>query len=175
MKNALPPRHSRASHHVVLPQSDFLSKLNKVIQLTGRSDPIYSEATVTVHQYDILLDILVVNQSDSTMQNLTVELATMGDLKLCERPQSYTLASHESIGIKANIKVSSTETGLDVGKGVQGGFDAVHRRVWEQLPGHATRSSSLHIVVLPRLSPWRAPSCANGGQWIIDGGWLAAS
>jgi|EP00670_Eutreptiella_braarudii_P004315 coatomer subunit beta len=103
------------SNQQVNRKSDFLSKLNKVIQLTGRSDPIYSEATVTVHQYDILLDILVVNQSDSTMQNLTVELATMGDLKLCERPQSYTLASHESIGIKANIKVSSTETGVIFG------------------------------------------------------------
>ena len=57
------------------------------------------------------------------MHNLCLELATVGDLKLCERPQCYTLAPGESKHVKANIKVSSTETGmnpclrLDVGAG----------------------------------------------------------
>ena len=33
-----------------------LSKLNKVVQLSGFSDPVYVEAYVHVQQYDILLD-----------------------------------------------------------------------------------------------------------------------
>lgn len=41
------------------------SKLNKVTQLTGFSDPVYSEAYVHVNQYDIVLDVLIVNQTGS--------------------------------------------------------------------------------------------------------------
>jgi len=39
------------------------SKLNKVTQLTGFSDPVYAEAYVNVNQYDIVLDVLIVNQT----------------------------------------------------------------------------------------------------------------
>jgi len=49
-----------------------------VTQLTGFSDPVYAEAYVHVNQYDIVLDVLVVNQTNDTLQNLTVELATLG-------------------------------------------------------------------------------------------------
>ncbi len=46
---------------------------------------------MTVHQYDIVLDVTVINRTGDTLQNLCLELATMGDLKLVERPQNYTL------------------------------------------------------------------------------------
>ncbi len=52
---------------------------------------MYAEAYVTVHQYDIVLDVTVINRTADTLQNLCLELATMGDLKLVERPQNYTL------------------------------------------------------------------------------------
>lgn len=39
------------------------NKLNKVTQLTGFSDPVYAEAYVHVNQYDIVLDVLIVNQT----------------------------------------------------------------------------------------------------------------
>ena len=47
---------------------------------------------MTVHQYDIVLDVTVINRTGETLQNLCLELATMGDLKLVERPQNYTLS-----------------------------------------------------------------------------------
>ena len=56
-------------------------------QLTGFSDPVYAEAYVNVNQYDIVLDVLIVNQTKDTLQNCTLELATLGDLKLVEKPQ----------------------------------------------------------------------------------------
>lgn len=95
--------------------SDFLAKLHRVVQLSGFGDPIYTEALVTVHQFDILVEMFVVNQTADTLQNLTVELATVGDLKLCERPQTHVLPPYGSVSIRANIKVSSTETGLIFG------------------------------------------------------------
>jgi len=97
-------------------QSEDLSyRLSRITQLTGLADPIYAEAFVTVHQYDIVLDVLVINQTDDTLQNVCLELATVGDLKLCERPQQYTLGPKASRNIRANIKVSSTETGIIFG------------------------------------------------------------
>ncbi|CDF34449.1 unnamed protein product [Chondrus crispus] len=90
-------------------------QLSRITQLTGMSDPVYAEAHITVHQYDIILDVLVINTTNDTLQNLTLELATMGDLRLCERPQSYTLGPGDRKTIRANIKVSSTETGIIFG------------------------------------------------------------
>jgi len=98
-----------------VPSEDFALRLKRVTQLTGLSDPIYAEAYVTVHSYDILLDFLLINTTSEPMHNVCLELATVGDLKLCERPQSYSLAAGEHKHIKSNIKVSSTETGIVFG------------------------------------------------------------
>ena len=91
------------------------SKLNKVTQLTGFSDPVYAEAYVHVNQYDIVLDVLIVNQTSDTLQSLTLELATLGDLKLVEKPQPVTMGPHDFTNIKANVKVTSTENGIIFG------------------------------------------------------------
>merc|ERR1719183_839176 len=91
------------------------SKLDKVFQLSGFSDPVYAEAYIHVNQYDILLDVIIVNQTPDTLQNLTLELATLGDLKLTEKPSSHTVGPHDFVNIKANVKVSSTETGIIFG------------------------------------------------------------
>ena len=89
--------------------------LDRVMQLTGLSDVIYAETYVTVHQYDITLDVTMTNRTDEPLQNVTLELSTMGDLKLVERPQSFTLAPFASHSLRASIKVSSTETGVIFG------------------------------------------------------------
>ena len=59
--------------------------------------------------------MVVINQTSETLQNVALELATMGDLKLVERPTTYTIGPHDKKQIKANIKVSSTETGVIFG------------------------------------------------------------
>jgi coatomer subunit beta len=87
------------------------NELSHVYQLSGFADPVYAEAFVTVHDYDILLEILVINRTPNTLANLTVELSTMGDMKIVERPQSHTIGPLDQINIRASIKVSSTETG----------------------------------------------------------------
>jgi len=91
------------------------SKLSKITQLTGFSDPVYAEAFVHVNQFDIVLDILIVNQTSDTLQNCTLELATLGDLKLVERPQPIILGPLDFSTIKANVKITSTENGIIFG------------------------------------------------------------
>ena len=87
------------------------TELRHVYQLSGFADPVYAEALVTVHDYDIVLEILVINRTPSTLANLTVELSTMGDMKIVERPQSHNIGPLDQLTIRASIKVSSTETG----------------------------------------------------------------
>ncbi|KAI5988860.1 adaptin N terminal region-domain-containing protein [Pisolithus orientalis] len=96
-------------------REDFISNLSRISQLTGFSDPVYAEAYVKMHGFDILLDVLLVNQTSNTLQNLCLDFATLGDLKLVERPTVYTIAPHGFQSIKATIKVSSTETGVIFG------------------------------------------------------------
>lgn len=87
------------------------SELSHVYQLSGFADPVYAEAFVTVRDYDISLDILVINRTPNTLSNLNVELSTMGDMKIVERPQSQNIGPLDQCNLRASIKVSSTETG----------------------------------------------------------------
>ncbi|KKA27178.1 hypothetical protein TD95_004309 [Thielaviopsis punctulata] len=102
---------------------DLSSKLSRVVQLTGFSDPVYAEAYVKVHQFDIVLDVLLVNQTTETLQNLSVEFATLGDLKVVERPTTQNLGPHDFYNVQCTIKVSSTDTGVIFGNVV---YDGAH-------------------------------------------------
>ena len=66
-------------------------------------------------RFDILLDVLLVNQTFETLQNLSVEFATLGDLKVVERPTTQNLSAHDFFNVQSTIKVSSTDTGVIFG------------------------------------------------------------
>ena len=108
---------------------DLSSKLSRVVQLTGFSDPVYAEAYVKVHQFDIVLDVLLVNQTTETLQNLSVEFATLGDLKVVERPTTQNLSPHDFQNVQTTIKVSSTDTGVIFGNVVYDGPSSTENNV----------------------------------------------
>ncbi|KAH8808194.1 adaptin N terminal region-domain-containing protein [Xylogone sp. PMI_703] len=108
---------------------DLSSKLSRVVQLTGFSDPVYAEAYVKVHQFDIVLDVLLVNQTTETLQNLSVEFATLGDLKVVERPTTQNLGPHDFQNVQCTIKVSSTDTGVIFGNVVYDGASSTENNV----------------------------------------------
>jgi len=64
-----------------------------------------------MHQFDVSIDLTLLNQTRETFTNVTVELATTGELKICERPQSYMIPPGTAIALKIAVKVSSTEAG----------------------------------------------------------------
>jgi len=136
---------------------DFASRMKRVHQLSGFADTVYCEAQLTVHEYDIVLDILVVNRTDATMTNVSVELFTMGDLKLVERPQSFNLGPQDSKTIRANIKVSSTESGEVFGTIV---YDAA---------GSADKNtinlSGIKIDILDYIQPATCTDAAFRAMW----------
>ncbi|KAK1275706.1 Coatomer subunit beta-1 [Acorus gramineus] len=137
--------------------ADDANKLNRILQLTGFSDPVYAEAYVTVHHYDIVLDVTVINRTKETLQNLCLELATMGDLKLVERPQNYTLAPESSKQIRANIKVSSTETGVIFGNIVYETSNVLERTV--------VVLNDIHIDIMDYISPATCADVAFRNMW----------
>ncbi|GAB4849957.1 hypothetical protein Ancab_029257 [Ancistrocladus abbreviatus] len=137
--------------------NDDANKLNRILQLTGFSDPVYAEAYVTVHHYDIVLDVTVINRTKETLQNLCLELATMGDLKLVERPQNYTLAPESSKQIRANIKVSSTETGVIFGNIVYETSNVLERNV--------VVLNDIHIDIMDYISPATCADVAFRTMW----------
>ncbi|UYV80449.1 COPB1 [Cordylochernes scorpioides] len=131
------------------------SKLSKVTQLTGFSDPVYAEAYVHVNQYDIVLDVLVVNQTPDTLQNCTLELATLGDLKLVEKPSPVILAPHDFCNIKASVKVASTENGIIFGNIVYDVSGCMSDR-------NVVVLNDLHIDIMDYIVP---ASCSDMDFW----------
>ncbi|CAK9096528.1 unnamed protein product [Durusdinium trenchii] len=93
----------------------FAERLAKVQQMTGLADPVYVEAFLQVHSFDLMLELLVVNRTNETLQNVLVELSTQGDLKLVDRPSAVTLSAGQQMTLHASIKVASTETGIIFG------------------------------------------------------------
>jgi len=133
-------------------------QLSRVTQLTGMSDPVYAEAHVAVHQYDIILDVLVLNTTNDTLQNLTLELATMGDLRLCERPQAHTLAPGDRKTIRANIKVSSTETGIIFG-------NIVYDIAGSGANTGCVILNDIHVDVMDYIEPGEVSDSAFRSMW----------
>lgn len=124
---------------------DLSSKLSRVVQLTGFSDPVYVEAYVNVHQFDIVLDVLLVNQTTETLRNLSVEFATLGDLKVVERPTTQNLGPHDFYNVQCTIKVSSTDTGVIFGNVV---YDGVH-----STDSQVVILNDLHVDIMDYIQP----------------------
>ncbi|KAK8112846.1 hypothetical protein PG984_013372 [Apiospora sp. TS-2023a] len=127
------------------PSEDLSSKLSRVVQLTGFSDPVYAEAYVKVHQFDIVLDVLLVNQTTETLQNLSVEFATLGDLKVVERPTTQNLGPHDFHNVQCTIKVSSTDTGVIFGNVV---YDGAH-----STDTNVVILNDLHVDIMDYIQP----------------------
>lgn len=127
------------------------SKLSKIVQLTGFSDPVYAEAYVAVHRFDIILDVLLFNQTNTTLQNLIVEFATLGDLKVVERPTSQNIGPQSFYSVQTTIKVSSADAGVIFGNIIYEGHTAsvnnvvilndIHVDIMDYIkPGHCTET-----------------------------------
>lgn len=53
-------------------KQNFISKLTSMVQLTGYFDPLYAESFVTVNKYDILFEILLMNNTKSNLLNVQI-------------------------------------------------------------------------------------------------------
>jgi len=133
------------------------SKLSRVVQLTGFSDPVYAEAYVQVNQFDIILDVLLVNQTNDTLQNLSVEFATLGDLKVVERPTTQNLPALDFLNVQATIKVSSTDTGVIFGNVVYDGPSSTETNV--------VILNDVHVDIMDYIQPAHCTETQFRAMW----------
>ncbi|KAL9109370.1 MAG: hypothetical protein Q9227_006000 [Pyrenula ochraceoflavens] len=136
---------------------DLSSKLSRVVQLTGFSDPVYAEAYVKVHQFDIVLDVLLVNQTTETLQNLSVEFATLGDLKVVERPTTQNLGPHDFLNVQCTIKVSSTDTGVIFGNVIYDGPSSTE--------SHVVILNDVHADIMDYIHPATCTETQFRSMW----------
>lgn len=127
-------------------------------QLTGFSDAVYAEACVTVHDYDIVLDMALLNRSDRTLTNVSVELGTVGELKLVERPPVVTLGPGESRAVRASVKISSTESGYIYGT-------VVYDKPRSFFDKHVVHLSEVRIDIMDYIHPAYCEAIAFRGMW----------
>ncbi|KAJ3404948.1 coatomer subunit beta, partial [Chytridiales sp. JEL 0842] len=95
--------------------------------------------------------------TNDTLQNLTVEFSTMGDLKLVERPAPHTVGPRGFHSIKANIKVSSTETGVIFGNIVYDGPSA--------LDMNCIIMNDIHIDIMDYIKPSTCTEAQFRSMW----------
>ncbi|RKP25209.1 coatomer beta subunit appendage platform-domain-containing protein, partial [Syncephalis pseudoplumigaleata] len=92
-----------------------------------------------------------------TLQNLSIEFATLGDLKLVEKPNQYTIAPHRFQSIKANIKVSSTEAGVIFGNIVYDRAGAAD--------GNCVVMSDIQIDIMDYINPASCTESQFRSMW----------
>lgn len=132
---------SKGSTH----KENLTSRLKKIVQLTGFSDQVYAEAYVQVHQFDVTLDVLVVNQTTETLRNMTVEFATLGDLKVVDKPSTANVGPHGFHRVQATVKVTSADTGVIFGNIVYEGHHSDQTKI--------VILSDVHVDILDYIKP----------------------
>lgn len=126
-------------------EEDLSSRLKKIVQLTGFSDPVYAEAYVKVQQFDVVLDVLLVNQTKETLKNLHVEFATLGDLKVLDKPTTQNIPPHGFFKVQVTVRVTSADTGVIFGNIV---YDGSH--------GHESKIvilNDVHVDIMDYIKP----------------------
>jgi len=139
--------------------NDLTARMNRVVQLTGLSDPLYVEAVLIVHQYDISLEFTIINQTNDTLSNVTLELATLGDLKLVERPTPYNLAANGKLVVTHHVSISSTETGTIFGAIV---YDVAGST---GLGGNTVVLNEIHIDMIDYIQPAVCDDASFRSMW----------
>jgi hypothetical protein len=104
-----------------------------------------------------VLDVLLVNQTTETLQNLTIEFATLGDLKVVERPSTQNVGPHDFINIQATIKVSSTDTGVIFGNIIYEGEKGVDSNV--------VILNDVHVDIMDYIKPAQCTETQFRTMW----------
>eukprot|EP01013_Petalomonas_cantuscygni_P039202 TRINITY_DN70547_c0_g1_i1.p1 TRINITY_DN70547_c0_g1~~TRINITY_DN70547_c0_g1_i1.p1 ORF type:complete len:284 (+),score=96.90 TRINITY_DN70547_c0_g1_i1:2-853(+) len=131
------------------------SNLSRVRQLTGLGETLYAEVTVTVNQFDLRLAFVIANNTEQTLQNVGLELATVGDtLRICERPPVFVLGPKEVVTPSVSIKVAATEAGVIYGQ-----------LTWGDQGQNSVALADTHIDVIDFIQPASCSATAFRTMW----------
>ena len=141
-----------------------LEKLNNIVQLTGYSDPFYIEAIVTVTHFDITLDCLVINQTPSTLQNITIEFIPHGGMKIKTKPSPVTLGPGDFVRVGLGISVDSTSVGVISG---YVNYDIADKNVTYNALDANLILNELRIEYLDQMTPCEIDIEQYQKKWMV--------
>lgn len=91
--------------------TELISRLRTLVQLTGYFDPIYAETFVTVRNYDVFFDILLINNSSINLLNVQVEFFSNSEILVLEKAAVVNLKPGQSTTGRCHIKFAKSEFG----------------------------------------------------------------
>ncbi|CCC68346.1 hypothetical protein NCAS_0B02620 [Naumovozyma castellii] len=133
------------------------SMLKKIVPLTGFSDPVYAEVYITNNQFDVVLDVLLVNQTKETLKNLHIQFATIGDLKIIENPPRVNVVPHGFHRVTVTVKVSSADTGVVFGNII---YDGGHGQ-----DARYVILNDVHIDIMDYIKPSKTDADNFRSMW----------
>ncbi|KAM0892462.1 hypothetical protein ACQ4PT_025758 [Festuca glaucescens] len=153
--------------------ADGANRLNRLVQLTGFSDPAYAEAYVMVNQYyNAVVDVTVINRTNEALQNLCLEFVTEGkNVIITDRSENYTLAPQESKQIQVNIEITRANSAVILGHIVYETSDGKeHSELKVNTVLQDERKFLNHIIKSTNMTCLTPP-------WALDGdcGFIAAN
>lgn len=75
------------------------------IQLSGLGDPLYIEANCIHSRYEISLDILVINQTSSYLQNISMDFNFSKNIQMISPVNPFSLQPNSATTIKAQFSI----------------------------------------------------------------------
>jgi len=129
-----------------------------IYQLSGFGDAIYAEAKVSFSGHDILLEYLIINRCDKTLQNVDLEIATRGDITLVEKPVTFTLAPWAQHRCRASVKVESTESSFIYG-------NLVYEKSGNELGTTVIVLHEVNVDILDYIAPKDCPEDEWNDMW----------
>lgn len=85
--------------------TDPLNTTQSTIQLSGLGDPLYIETNYTHSKYEIVLDLLVINQTSSYLQNISIDFNFSKNIQMVSTIAPFSLQPNGSITLMAQFSI----------------------------------------------------------------------
>jgi coatomer subunit beta len=79
---------------------------SSVVQLSGLGDPLYVEANVTHNKYELILDLLIINQTGLYLQDINFEFTCSKYIKQTTKMQPISLQANSALTSKVHFFIT---------------------------------------------------------------------
>lgn len=77
----------------------------RTIQLSGLGDPLYVETNILISTCEILLDVLIINQTTSYLQNVIMDFGCSKNINQVSYPDTFSLQPNSAIALKLKFDI----------------------------------------------------------------------
>lgn len=88
--------------------NDPLGTSQSTVQLSGLGDPLYVEADCIYSKYEISLDLLIINQTTSYLQDMSIDFNFSQNIQMVVGTEPFSLQPSSAITLKAQFSINET-------------------------------------------------------------------